>query len=172
VSRCYLDANYLYVHLRQPRRAPDPRVVDWRRRLVAELAGDPAVISALVIDELLYRMLLAWLGDDGNPDPLSTYRRDPGAITRTMRPRLTRLWKALDRLTLELAVTDQSVLDRARRLLVRPGLAPRDAFHAAHALEAGCETIASADPDFDHVDGLRRLPPTTDKSSPRDRGLR
>ena len=39
MTRCYLDANYLYVHLRQPRRTPDPRVVDWRRRLVAELAG-------------------------------------------------------------------------------------------------------------------------------------
>jgi len=160
VTRCYLDANYLYVHLRQPRRTPDPRVVDWRRRLVAELAGDGAVISALVIDELLYRMLLAWLSDDGNPDPLSTYRRNRSVITKTMRTRLTRLWKALDRLNLELAVTDQAIVDRARQLLVRPGLAPRDAFHAAHAIEAGCDIIASADTDFDRVDGLRRLAPT------------
>lgn len=161
MSRCYLDANYLYVHLRQPRRAPDPRVIDWRRRLQEELAGDAAVISALVIDELLYRMVLAWLGDDGELDPLSAYRRNPARITRTMKPRVIRLWKALDRLNLELAVTDQSIIDRARRLLVRPGLAPRDAFHAAHALEAGCDVIASTDTDFDHVDGLRRLAPTT-----------
>jgi predicted nucleic acid-binding protein len=39
-------------------------------------------------------------------------------------------------------------------------LAPRDAFHAAHAIEAGCDIIASADTDFDRVDGLRRLAPT------------
>lgn len=91
---------------------------------MAELAGDTAVISALVIDELLYRMLLAWLSDDGNPDPLPAYRRNRALITKTMRPRLTRLWKALDRLNLELAVTDQAIIDRARQLLVRPGLAP------------------------------------------------
>ena len=58
------------------------------------------------------------------------------------------------------AVTDQPVIDRARQLLVRPGLAPRDAFHAAHALGAGCDLIASTDPDFDRVDRLRRLAPT------------
>jgi len=161
VTRCYLDANYLYAHLRAPRRSPDPRVEDWRRRLVAELAGDSAVISALVIDELLYRMILAWLGDDGTPDPLTAYRRSPATITRTMKPRLTRLWKALDRLHLELAVTDQAVVDRSRQLLTRPGLAPRDAFHAAHALESGCDILASADLDFDRVDGLRRLAPST-----------
>jgi predicted nucleic acid-binding protein len=117
------------------------------------------VISALVIDELLYRMILAWLGDDGDSDPLSTYRRDRALVTGTMRPRLTRVWKALDRLNLELAVTDRPVVDRARQLLVRPGLAPRDAFHAAHALEAGCDIIASTDADFDRVEGLRRLAP-------------
>ncbi|MGH9001072.1 MAG: type II toxin-antitoxin system VapC family toxin [Acidimicrobiia bacterium] len=159
MSRGYLDANYLYVHLRQPRRAPDPRVSDWRRRLVAELGDDSAVISALVLDEVLYRMVLAWLGDDGDGDPLSTYRRDAAQVTKSMKPRLTRIWKAIDRLNLELAITDQRVVDRARQLLVRPGLAPRDAFHAAHALEAGCEIIASSDPDFDRVNGLRRLAP-------------
>lgn len=57
------------------------------------------------------------------------------------------------------AVTDQRVVDRARVLLTDPGLAPRDAFHAAHALEAGCELVASSDPDFDRVVGLRRLRP-------------
>lgn len=159
MSRGYLDASYLYVHLRQPRRVPDPRVSDWRGRLLAGLGDDAAVISALVLDELLCRMILAWLGDDGDADPLSSYRRDAARVTKAMKPRLARTWKAIDRLNLELALTDQPVVDRARQLLIRPGLAPRDAFHAAHALEAGCEIIASSDPDFDRVDGLRRLGP-------------
>ena len=159
MTRCYLDANYLYVHLRQPRRASDPRVTEWRQRVLDELADDAPVISALVVDELLYRMLLAWLGDDGEVDPLSTYRRQAAEITRSMKPRLGRMWKALDRLNLELAITDQRVVDRARQLLTDPGLAPRDAFHAAHALEAGCEIVVSSDPDFDRVDGLSRLGP-------------
>jgi len=68
-------------------------------------------------------MILAWLGDDGDPDPLSTYRRDRAVITATMRRRLTRLWTALERLNLELAVTDQPVIDRARQFLRRPAFA-------------------------------------------------
>jgi predicted nucleic acid-binding protein len=159
VSRCYLDANYLYVHFRQPRRGAAPWVADWRRTIRAEVAGDATVISALVLDELFYRLILAWLGDDGDPDPLMTYRRRAAEVTRSMKSRLARLWKAVDRLELELAVTDSRVVDRARGLLTDPGLAPRDAFHAAHALESACELIASSDPDFDRVEGLRRLGP-------------
>lgn len=162
MSRAYLDVNYLYVHLRQPRRAADQRVAAWRKRVQNEIGGDRAVISALVIDELLYRLILAWLADDGHHDPLAVYRGNQAEITRSMKSRLQRLWRALDRLDLELATTDQRVVERARNLLVNPGLAPRDAFHAAHALESSCETIVSSDRDFDRVDGLVRLgPPAT-----------
>ena len=44
MSRCYLDANYLYVHLRQSRRTPEPRLAEWRRRLLVELGDDAAVL--------------------------------------------------------------------------------------------------------------------------------
>jgi predicted nucleic acid-binding protein len=160
VSRAYVDANYLYAHFRDRRDNPDRRVAEWRQRFLDELDSDPAVISALVIDELAYRMILTWLGDDGERDPLSAYRTDPSGITRSMRARLQELWTALDMLNLELAITDQGVVDRARHLLVDPGLAPRDAFHAAHALESRCQMIVSSDADFDTVAGLVRIGPT------------
>jgi len=159
VSRAYLDANYLYAHFRDQRDNPDPRVSEWRQHVLDELDGDPAVISALVIDELAYRMILTWLGDDGQRDPLSAFRHDPTGVTRSMRARLEHLWAALELLHIELATTDQGVVDRARRLLVEPGLAPRDAFHAAHALESRCQMIVSSDADFDTVAGLVRLGP-------------
>jgi predicted nucleic acid-binding protein len=159
VSRGYLDANYLYAHFRQPRRTPDPRVAEWGQRVLNELDGDGAVISALVIDELVYRMLLAWLGDDGHSDPVSTYRKNSSEVTRSMRVRLQRAWNAIDTLHLELAITDQRVVDRARNLLVDPGLAPRDAFHAAHAFESRCQLIVSSDSAFDKIAGLVRLGP-------------
>ena len=50
---------------------------------------DGGVISGLVFDELAYRLVLAWLRDDGCSDPLSTYRADPGAAMRVARRRLT-----------------------------------------------------------------------------------
>lgn len=38
------------------------------------------------------------------------------------------------------------------------GLDPRDAIHAAVALRAGCTTVASTDPAFGKVKGLRHVP--------------
>jgi len=67
---------------------------------------------------------------------------------------LTELHAALD-----LVRTDDSVDTRAERLMVLPGLAPSDVFHAAHAIEAFCEAIVSGDSGFDLVPGLRRIGP-------------
>lgn len=158
MSRCYLDTNFLYAHLRSKRGGALGPVEAWRTQVLGEL-GEGGVISALVFDELAYRLVLAWLRDDGDADPLSTYRADPGAAMRAARRRLSAAWRALDLLALELQSTDGAVVDRAKALMARPGLAPRDAFHAAHAIEAGCGLIASSDAGFDRVSGLRRLGP-------------
>ena len=120
---------------------------------------DAGVISALVLDELAYRLVLAWLRDDGDGDPLTTYRANPRAVMQAVRSRLTSAWRAVDSLALELQPTDRLVIDRAKALMARPGLAPRDAFHAAHALQAGCDAIVSSDADFEAVRGLRLLSP-------------
>ncbi|HEY6551310.1 MAG TPA: type II toxin-antitoxin system VapC family toxin [Solirubrobacterales bacterium] len=158
MSRCYLDTNFLYAHLRSKRGGALGPIETWRAGVLGELDGG-GVISGLVLDELAYRLALAWLRDDGDRDPLSTYRTDPGAAMRVARRRLTATWRAIDLLMLELQPTDHAVIEAAKSLMARPGLAPRDAFHAAHALEAGCELIASSDTGFDQVPGLRRLAP-------------
>ncbi|HSR95037.1 MAG TPA: type II toxin-antitoxin system VapC family toxin [Solirubrobacterales bacterium] len=159
MSRCYLDTNFVYAHLRSKRgRALGP-VEAWRARVLSELDSGGGVISGLVLDELAYRLVLAWLRDDGDSDPLSTYRADAGSAMRAVQRRLTAAWRAVDSLSLELQPTEHAVVEAAKSLMARPGLAPRDAFHAAHALEAGCGLIASSDTDFDRVPGLRRLAP-------------
>jgi predicted nucleic acid-binding protein len=57
------------------------------------------------------------------------------------------------------AITDE-IVDRARRLLDEfPGLAARDAVHAAVVLAHGLDSICSFDRDFDAVRGLRRIEP-------------
>jgi predicted nucleic acid-binding protein len=72
---------------------------------------------------------------------------------------LTSAWRSVDSLALELQPASHAVVERAKSLMSQPGLAPRDAFHAAHALEAGCNLIASSDTDFDLVSGLKRVAP-------------
>ena len=158
MSRCYLDTNFLYAHLRSGRRTPRP-VAAWRARVVSEITDSAGVISALVLDELAYRLVLAWLRDDGDSDPLSAYRRDTRNVMRAVRSRLSMTWDAIDSLSLELQPTSHAVVAMARGLMSQPGVAPRDAFHAAHALEAGCDVIVSSDAGFDGVPGLARLAP-------------
>jgi predicted nucleic acid-binding protein len=159
VSRVYLDTNFLYGHLRAPDAGGRAAFDIWRQRAIDEMADDPGVISALVVDELAYRLLLSWLRDDGDRDPLTTYRAEPSNVMRAMRRRLAGAWEAIDSLGLDLQVTDDTVVERAKVLMDRAGLAPRDAFHAAHALEAGCGAIVSSDRGFDRVDGLARVGP-------------
>jgi predicted nucleic acid-binding protein len=159
VSRCYLDTNFLYTHLRsKPSSAPNP-IETWRQLVLAEVANDGGVISALVFDELAYRLILAWLRDDGVEDPLSRYRAEPQATMRTVARRLTATWRAVESLSLELCPTAHAVVAQAQALMAKPGLSPRDAFHAAHALAATCSFIASADAAFEQVPGLTCLAP-------------
>ena len=159
LSRCYLDTNFIYAHLRARRGATLGPVETWRAQVLSEVDDGGGVISALVLDELAYRLVLAWLRDDGDHDPLSTYRADAGTVMRSARRRLTAIWRAVDSLALELQPTEHAVVQRAKSLMAQPGLSPRDAFHAAHALEAGCDLIASSDTGFDQVSKLRRVAP-------------
>ena len=159
MSRCYLDTNFLYTHLRSGRSKASRPLEDCRSRVLAQVTVEGGAISALVHDELAYRLILAWLRDDGVEDPLSAYRADAQATMIAVRRRLTATWRAVDSLSLELLPTDSVVVARARSLMARPGLGPRDAFHAAHALVGGCDAIASTDAAFDDVRGLRRIAP-------------
>jgi predicted nucleic acid-binding protein len=159
VSRCYLDTNFLYVHLRSKAEAVETPLEQWRRSVSIQVATDGGVISALVLDELAYRLILAWLRDDGVTDPLTRYRTEPQITMRAMRRRLATTWRAIDSLALELCPTERVVITRAQALMAKPGLGPRDAFHAAHALVSGCQVIASNDAAFTQVSGLSCLSP-------------
>jgi predicted nucleic acid-binding protein len=90
---------------------------------------------------------------------MATFRKSAAVVMRRMRGRLRRLWKAIDEMDFEIAVTDRSVTRRAIELMSDPGLSPRDAFHAAHALDSACSVIVSSDPDYDRLDSIRRLAP-------------
>ena len=54
---------------------------------------------------------------------------------------------------------DHEVLETAMSLIERTDVRGRDAVHAATALAYGIEAIASSDPAFDSIPGLRRIDP-------------
>ncbi len=58
---------------------------------------------------------------------------------------------------LSIAPVSQATIKLARTFF-ESGLKPRDAIHAACALENHCTKIISGDPHFDKVKGLKRIP--------------
>lgn len=58
-----------------------------------------------------------------------------------------------------LPITASDVIRSGDILLAQPQLSPRDALHAATALNRGITTIVSTDADLDAVNGLRRVDP-------------
>ena len=59
-----------------------------------------------------------------------------------------------------LSITRDDILRSGDILTARPQLSPRDALHAATALNNGIAVIVSVDTDLEHVDGLTRLDPS------------
>jgi predicted nucleic acid-binding protein len=58
-----------------------------------------------------------------------------------------------------LPITRADLVRSGDLLLEHPRLSPRDALHAATALNHGIETIVSVDPDLEGIPGLRRVEP-------------
>lgn len=54
---------------------------------------------------------------------------------------------------------DREILERAIDLIERTPVRGRDAVHAATALAYGISAIASSDPAFDRIPGLKRIDP-------------
>ena len=58
-----------------------------------------------------------------------------------------------------LPITRDDVFRSGEILTARPQISPRDALHAAVALNNGITGIVSVDRDFEHIDGIVRLDP-------------
>jgi predicted nucleic acid-binding protein len=159
MSLCYLDTNFLLSHLRQSTKDAEPRLAAWRQAVISEVGSDRPVISALVLDEVIYRSTVSWLKEDGDRDPITSYRRSTRDVMERLGPRLRGLWQAVDSMDLEVVTTDDEVISRARQLMDEAYLGSRDAFHAAHAIDRGCDWIVSGDPDFDVLSEIDRLGP-------------
>lgn len=52
---------------------------------------------------------------------------------------------------------DGPIISRAQELITKYEIKPRDAIHAACALENGIKEIISSDPDFDDIKELKRM---------------
>jgi predicted nucleic acid-binding protein len=130
----YLDAN-VFVYAALNRKALGER----SRSIIGEVQKEKimAVTSALSFDELVW----AVRKQRGESDGISA-----GEIFLNM-PRLEIMDVRLD------------LLSSALNLLKKYHLNPRDAIHAASALNANVEYIVSEDPDFDSLSSIIKRKP-------------
>ncbi len=131
----YLDANvFIYMALSDRSEA---KFISARKILESIVGGTtPGATSTLTWDELVWA--IRKIGG-------IEVARDEG-----------RKFLSLPRLRL-LAV-DERILHAAQHIADTYGLKPRDAIHAACCIENGIEELITDDSDFDHIDGLKRIP--------------
>ncbi|RLE83787.1 MAG: VapC toxin family PIN domain ribonuclease [Thermoprotei archaeon] len=132
----YLDANvFLYPLLYDPE--VEPKAERASRLLLKVASGElRAVTSALTWDEVVW---VVWR-----------------LVGREYALRAGERLLVFPNLTI--VAVSQGSLRRAQAIASRYGLKPRDAIHAAVAIEHGGSKIVSDDEDFDKVRELERVP--------------
>jgi predicted nucleic acid-binding protein len=116
-----------------------------------------AYTSVLTFDELGYRLILALIKDHYGGSPLEVLRDQEEKMLAEFAPTVSSLLKRLRAYT-NLTVLDVLVsdLDVMNEVMARHRLRPRDALHYAAMQRVGCLSLASNDPDFDHLPAIKR----------------
>lgn len=128
----YLDANvFIYAF------AGEGETGDAARTIVRQVAeGKEAATATLTVDEVVWVLMRT----AGRPEAIAQGER----MMRIPNLRFVPV-RQLD-------------VVRSLKLMRDYPLSPRDAIHAAIALDEGIDTIVSTDDDFDSVPGLERVP--------------
>lgn len=133
----YIDSNvFIYPIIYDPEAVPE---ANRSKALLLEVAtgGIEAHTASITWDEVVW------------------------AIRRLLGPdiSLDRGRRLLSFPNLRFLAVKRGTVAKAQGLMERYGLRPRDALHAAAALENGLTTIVSYDEDFDRIEGIRRREP-------------
>lgn len=150
----YIDTNVLYMYLRS-----DPAYLPVIRQFLERVVHGEldAYVSLLVLDELLYRLLLAQIKDATGQNPLDVLRWDTPKAVSTYSPQVdapVRKLMNLPHITLVGSTADDfgQMLDN----IITFSLLPRDALHLAITQRLKITNIASDDTDFERITGLTR----------------
>jgi hypothetical protein len=133
-KKIYVDSNvFLFPVLYEDKKAAAAK------KILEDIVGErlSAVTSVLTWDEFCY-VLQRTLGKEVANEEGQKFLRFPH---------------------LEFVACNLALLSKAHRIMDRADIRPRDAIHAATAIQMGAYTIASDDADFDHIDDrLVRMP--------------
>jgi len=152
----FVDANVFHLYLRGPKSIRDKCMGLLERIERGEVKG---YTSALVLDELAYKLLLRRIEETHRRNPLEVIEEDPSAVGKSSNYVGEGLDIVLGIKGLEVLAVERHHAEEFVAYMKKYSLLPRDALHLSSMMAMGCKDIASADEDFDSVPGIIRWSP-------------
>jgi predicted nucleic acid-binding protein len=152
----FIDANIFHLHLRGPK---DVRIKCTEFLTRVEKGEISGYTSALVLDELTYKILLRTIEEKHKQNPLIVIEKNPGEIAENSSrvKEAIELVLGIDGLTV-LGVTREDV-QNAPYMMESFSLLPRDSVHLSVMSNHRISYIATSDRDFDRVKDIVRWTP-------------
>jgi len=153
----FVDANVFHLYLRGPKSLRDKCTALLERVESGEVKG---YTSALVLDELAYKLLLRRIEEVQRRNPLEVIEKNPSAIGESSSYVDEGLSIVLGIRGLEILAIERHHAEKFVAYMRKYSLLPRDALHLSSMMAIGCKDIASTDGDFDLIPGIVRWSPS------------
>jgi predicted nucleic acid-binding protein len=152
----FIDANVFHFYLRGPDDVKKACVSFLQRVEKREIRD---ITSALVLDEVMYKILLKSIEDKHNKNPVDVIRKSVEEIGIESRE----VKKAIDIIlgirNLSVLSVDQNQVEDSVDLMQKYSVLARDAIHLSTMKSIECKDLISADRDFDLVQDIVRWSP-------------
>ncbi len=155
-SVVFVDANIFHFFLRGPSSLQRACTAFLRRIESEEIAG---YTSALVLDELIYKILLKKVEEKHRRNPLAVLKEHPDEVSVHSREIRRAVEILLGIEALDVIAVEKSHIEDAVDWMQNHSVLPRHAIHLSVMSSLACHDIASADSDFDRVTGISRWTP-------------
>lgn len=151
-GRIYLDTMIFYALLRD---IDSDVVKSFFKRI--QQGEFQAFTSVLTFDELAYRLLLAFVRDKHDGNPLTHLRTNEVEMIASYYPTVADKIEQLESLpNLMLVDVTASDLTMMHQFILKYHLRPRDALHLVAMQKSSCKNLASNDADFDRSSIIQR----------------
>jgi len=152
----FVDSNIFHFFLRGPGSLQRACTAFLERIEAKEIKG---YTSALVLDELIYKILLKKVEEKHRKNPLVVLQDHPEEVSVHSREIRRAVEIVLGIEALDVLAVEKSHIEDAVDQMQKHSVLPRDAIHLSVMSSLNCHDIASADGDFDRVADIIRWTP-------------
>ncbi len=155
-SVVFIDSNIFHFFLRGPESPQRDCTTLLERMEAKEIKG---YTSALVLGELIYKILLKKVEEKHRKNPLVVLQNHPEEVSAHSGEIRRAVEILLGVEALDVLAVEKSHIEDAVDQMQKYSVLPRDAIHLSVMSSLNCHDIASADSDFDRVTDISRWTP-------------